>query len=218
MARIKRTPEEIQAILAERKAIAKEKSAAARQSKKEARQAEWNARVATARVESLAGLSDEVRQEILAVFQAFKDGIKFNPLQTSILGQFNNYGKLSEKQVNILVNATSTAIQQKAEMLESEKDFFDEFKEGERYDLRLKLISAEEIQNPSHHQYAPAIVRVYRFKSTSHQIFKITSNNKKLEAIFTETGKWHKLSTGVRFVAPQGKHIVLNPVGIKFSA
>lgn len=202
MARVKQTEEEKAAKVLARKAAAKER-----------KKSLWLQLVSSKQQVSLQSLDSKdvgIFQKLFSSYTDTESRDLLTSIEISIFDQFNNFGNLSEKQVHYILNSAIMKKRAKAEV-----DFYEEFKIDARYDLVLKLKSyiIEESQQGTYHS---GPTNVFRFVNEANQNFKLKTNNQKILSILTETDKWYSMNANVRFIAGNGKHVVLDSKKLKF--
>jgi hypothetical protein len=206
MSRIKLTEEE----KATRELAKRQQKIADRIAKNLERQQNWITKVETAKEEILNSMSDVDRRSFIEELKLFNEDSKpYQDIEKSIFNQFKTYGKLSEKQITLIIRKHK----EKAS-LKFVKILFEDYVVGTEYDLILKVISIKEEYFQS--IYGNGTSNVVRLESVDGQFFKFCTNNKRLMTKLDNTvNTWIKVSAKVKWISNEGRNIKLNPVGLK---
>lgn len=186
-------------------AARKAKAAEIRRIKNEARQEEWNKKVAASKELILGSFEDDKRKK------SFVKGLE--TLQGSLFENFrfqwNTYGKLTEKQIDIVVRSV-----ERVREIEAASDFFQSFKSGQEYEIRVTLEKFEPEHITTYPNGDQVVHSWFVFKTVERQTFSLKTNNKKLierlTAQFELTPKV-KLKVKVKHVSSDNSNIVIDP-------
>ena len=181
------------------------KAAETRRLKNEARQAAWEQKVATSRTEILEGITNAKRKSLFVEGLETLKGDLFNNFRY----QWNTYGKLTEKQIDVIVSSL-----QREKEIDNIYEIFEDYQPGQVYDVELKL---EKFQ-PDHVTTYPNGDQVchtrFVFKSSERQMFFLSTNNKKLiERLSThlEVDPEVTLKLRVKHICADKSRVIIDP-------
>lgn len=156
----------------------------------ETRQIAWNEKVSKQREAILNSFADEKRKKF------FLKGLETlgGDLFTSFKNQWNTYGKLSEKQIDIIVNAYA-----RCREIETISDMFHQYKPGQEYEIRVILKKYEPDHVTMYTNGDQVVHSWFVFTSSNKQEFHLKTNNKKLiERLNTHFETHEKLTMKVK--------------------
>lgn len=181
------------------------KAAETRRLKNEARQAAWEQKVATSRTVILEGITNTKRKSLFVEGLETLKGDLFNNFRY----QWNTYGKLTEKQIDVIVSSL-----QREKEIDNIYEIFEDYQPGQVYDVELKL---EKFQ-PDHVTTYPNGDQVchtrFVFKSNERQMFYLSTNNKKLiERLSThlEVDPEVTLKLRVKHICADKSRVIIDP-------
>jgi hypothetical protein len=181
------------------------KAAETRRLKNEARQAAWEQKVAESRTEILEAITNAKRKSLFVEGLETLKGDLFNNFRY----QWNTYGKLTEKQIDVIVSSL-----QREKEIDNIYEIFEDYQPGQVYDVELKL---EKFQ-PDHVTTYPNGDQVchtrFVFKSSERQMFYLSTNNKKLiERLSThlEVDPEVTLKLRVKHICADKSRVIIDP-------
>ena len=181
------------------------KAAETRRLKNEARQAAWEQKVAESRTVILEGITNAKRKSLFVEGLETLKGDLFNNFRY----QWNTYGKLTEKQIDVIVSSL-----QREKEIDNIYEIFEDYQPGQVYDVELKL---EKFQ-PDHVTTYPNGDQVchtrFVFKSSERQMFYLSTNNKKLiERLSThlEVDPEVTLKLRVKHICADKSRVIIDP-------
>jgi hypothetical protein len=186
-------------------AARKAKAAEIRRIKNEARQEEWNKKVEASKELILGSFEDDKRKK------SFVKGLE--TLQGSLFENFrfqwNTYGKLTEKQIQIVVSSFERKFE-----VDTIYRFFKKFVPGQEYEIRVTLEKFEPEHVTTYPNGDQAVHSWFVFKTVERQTFSLKTNNKKLiERLTTqfELTPTTKLKVKVKYVSSDNSNIIIDP-------
>lgn len=195
----------------------KQRALARKEEKRLAKQAAYNLRVEEQREHTMSLMSEKQQKVFLKNFQNWldhKDVAKYSPFECSIFSQYNIYGKLSEKQIEVLFQRLDAV-----NKLKFEQEFFDDFKANENVSVKLKFLSLSEEFEQYRTYYGTNIsTTVVRLVNDVNQHFKIKTNSSKIINLFNneqKINKWFNISANVKYVSDNKQYVNLSSKGIK---
>ncbi len=212
MARPKLTEEQKKERDAQRKIERKAAKEAERQAKWDAQRAIWDAQSQESRECILATLQPEFKARFLKVVDAVNAKTTTNPFIADVVAKWNRFGKLSEKQMNMIIESYERD-RQRVAVAETIEEFF---VVGEKTSVKnLEVVSIKEVEVDG--AFSGWTTKI-QLKNRSGIFFSIKTNSEKIINLFKDAQEAHRkvnVQATIKWHFTDSDTVILTSRGLK---